>query len=769
MYLKKIEISGFKSFAHKTTLEFEKGISAVVGPNGSGKSNIADAVRWAIGEQSIKALRAKKSENLIYAGSHSGHSSSRAAVSLFFDNSDRLFFIDFEEIVVSRRVYKSGENEYFINDSKARLIDVLELLARAGINPKSYCVVNQGMTDAILKASPEERRSIFEDATGVKPYKIKKNEAARKLDLTSQNLLRVKDLLVEISPRLAFLKRQANKLQKFEIVKQQLEDNQKQWYSCNLNKFSEQKNGLRARIEAIESGLKKSENELGGWLEKMEAIKNQSFKIDDLEEKLKAEMEDIQAKINDCTRKLAICETKLAMEKEKQKREEESAKTEPSPINADYIRDRISDIYQKIQAAISGLDGKTANLASIDAAKDKLKNIERKIKNLLEEIVIGKIMAIKKNSQGKTISDPPARLAVSLAESRREAAAKRAGGSEKELEKEIVKIKADFSEMESQKSILGAKIKKETADDKSRRGDFFSLQEKINLCELSLGKIKGEREQMMIEKTKIDTRLEVLILEIKKDIPNIDIESIEKLNIRHIDEADIKSKIDRLKYDMVQIGGIDPAIIKEFKETDERYAFLAKESEDLERAIADLEKIIDQLDQKIEEQFNSIFKKINFEFNKYFRQIFGGGGASLEIFDLDKNGGEKDEEDEDTSAKSKKREKGIAVKILIPGKKIKDMEMLSGGERALTSVAILFAIISSNPPPFVILDEVDAALDESNSQKIAKILNQLSAQTQFVVITHNRAIMRESRVIFGVSMTDESVSKIISVKFDGAE
>ncbi|MBU4368761.1 AAA family ATPase, partial [Patescibacteria group bacterium] len=129
MYLKKIEISGFKSFARKTTLEFEKGISAVVGPNGSGKSNVADAVRWAIGEQSIKALRAKKSENLIYVGSHSGHSFGRAAVSLYLDNSDRLFFIDFEEIVVSRRVYKSGENEYFINDSKARLIDVLELLA----------------------------------------------------------------------------------------------------------------------------------------------------------------------------------------------------------------------------------------------------------------------------------------------------------------------------------------------------------------------------------------------------------------------------------------------------------------------------------------------------------------------------------------------------------------------------------------------------------------------------------------------------------------
>ncbi len=752
MYLKKIEISGFKSFAHKTTLEFEKGISAVVGPNGSGKSNIADAVRWAIGEQSIKALRAKKSENLIYAGSHSGHSSSRAVVSLFFDNSDHLFFIDFEEIVVSRRVYKSGENEYFINDSKARLIDVLELLARAGINPKSYCVVNQGMTDAILKASPEERRSIFEDATGVKPYKIKKNEAVRKLDLTSQNLLRVKDLLAEISPRLTFLKRQANKLQKFEIVKQQLEDNQKQWYSYNLNKFSEQKNELRKRLEVIESGLKKSEKELGGWLEKMEAIKSQSFKIDDLEEKLKAEMEDIQAKINDCTRKLAICETKLLMEKERQKNEEEGAKTEMAPINAEYIKDKVIDIYQKIQAAISELDGKTANLALINATKDHLKNIEQGIKNLLEEIVSGKIKAIKKSIQGKTISDPPA------------------GGQAKELEKEIVKIKVEFSELESQKSILGAKIKKETADDKSRRGDFFSLQEKINLCELSLGKIKGEREQLIIEKTKIDTRMEDLILEIKKDIPNIDIESIEKLNIRHIDEADVKSKIDRLKYNMVQIGGIDPAIIKEFKETDNRYTFLAKESEDLERAIGDIEKIIGQLDQKIEEQFNSIFKKINFEFNKYFRQIFGGGGASLEIFDLDKNGDvEKDEEGEDVPAKSKKREKGIAVKVLIPGKKIKDMEMLSGGERALTSAAILFAIISSNPPPFVILDEIDAALDESNSQKIAKILNQLSAQTQFVVITHNRAVIRESRVIYGVSMTDESVSKIISVKFDGAE
>ena len=188
MYLKKIEISGFKSFANKTTLEFNPscnigegkdacGITAVVGPNGSGKSNVADAIKWALGEQSMKTLRGKKSEDVIFAGSGSKSRLSSAQVVLYFDNADKRIPLDFSEVIITRKLFRSGESEYLINGSKVRLLDVADLLAKAGIGKDSYCVINQGMSDAVLHATPVERRGVLEDAAGVKQYQIKKDRA----------------------------------------------------------------------------------------------------------------------------------------------------------------------------------------------------------------------------------------------------------------------------------------------------------------------------------------------------------------------------------------------------------------------------------------------------------------------------------------------------------------------------------------------------------------------------------------------------------------
>ena len=210
MYLKKLEISGFKSFANKTTLDFlpecniaernKCGITAIVGPNGSGKSNVADAIRWAIGEQSSKNLRGKKGEDVIFAGTDKKGRLGTASVTLYFDNSDKRIPIEFAEVSIARKIYRSGESEYLINGSRVRLLDIVDLLAKAGIGKDSYCVINQGMSDAVLSATPIERRSIFEDAAGVKQYQIEKERALRKLESTRENLVRVDALTTEIEP-----------------------------------------------------------------------------------------------------------------------------------------------------------------------------------------------------------------------------------------------------------------------------------------------------------------------------------------------------------------------------------------------------------------------------------------------------------------------------------------------------------------------------------------------------------------------------------------
>lgn len=746
MHLKRIEISGFKSFAQKTTLEFEKEISAIVGPNGSGKSNVADAVRWAIGEQSTKALRVKKSENLIFSGHTAGVG--RAGVSLHFDNRSHELPVDFDEIVISRRLYKSGDTQYFINESKVRLLDILELLARVGINPKSYCVVSQGMADAILRASAEERRSIFEDAAGVKPYKIKRSEAIKKLDLTDQNLSRVNDLLGEIKPRLAFLRRQALKAQKIAVVKNELDENLKKWYAFNLNRFDKQKKEIKKKLDESDKILKKAQNELNRLVKKMDEIKISSGSLDNRQENLRDDLENIQVKIDECIKNLAIFETKLKIEEERKER----PSIEAVAISIDYIKGKIADIYGAINAIIGLIAKAKSDNDSRSKAEIDLKSIEVKTGELLREISSGKVPVDKK-----------------IIERQKEEKSKVIAA----LTGEIEHFRKNFSRLNGEKENIRKNIDKEITGDKERRSEFFALQEEINRAESAANKLRDAKQSIVVEETKVSTRAEDLISEIKAETSETFFEEVQKTPSEPIGENGLKEKIEKLKREYIQIGGIDPVVIDEYKETDERYNFLAKESGDLAQAIADLKKVISHLDEKIDAQFNLIFKKINFEFNKYFRLIFGGGGASLELFEIE---AKKEDENLENSAdsagqeiKHRKKEKGINVKVSIPGKKLKDLEMLSGGERSLASSAILFAIIASNPPPFVVLDEIDAALDENNSQKIAQILGELEKMTQFIVITHNRAMMRQAKTIYGVSMTDESISKIISVKFDEAK
>ncbi len=209
MYLKQLTITGFKSFAHKTVLAFEPGISAVVGPNGSGKSNVADAVRWVLGEQSTCSLRTKKGEEVIFAGTEKRAKASMAEVSLLLDNADNAVDLDFSEIELSRRLYRSGESEYRLNGRKVTLRDIQNLLIQAGFGPNSYSVIGQGMIDQLILASPAERKLLFDEASGIRGYELKREQALRKLAATDLNLERVHDILSELEPRLKTLERGA--------------------------------------------------------------------------------------------------------------------------------------------------------------------------------------------------------------------------------------------------------------------------------------------------------------------------------------------------------------------------------------------------------------------------------------------------------------------------------------------------------------------------------------------------------------------------------
>ena len=222
MYLKSIELVGFKSFGKKTELQFASRISSIVGPNGSGKSNVAEAFRFVLGEQSMKSLRSRRGEDLIWGGSPALARSNRAGVKVVFDNSTRLLDIDFKEVVVERVVYRDGENEYLLNGSKVRLKDVIRLLAGANIGGSGYQVISQGEADRILNAHPRERREMVEDALGLKLYQHKKAESERKLEETRVNIEKTKSLRREIAPHLNFLRVQVQKIEKARDMKEEL-------------------------------------------------------------------------------------------------------------------------------------------------------------------------------------------------------------------------------------------------------------------------------------------------------------------------------------------------------------------------------------------------------------------------------------------------------------------------------------------------------------------------------------------------------------------
>ncbi len=779
MYLKRIEISGFKSFATKTVLDFlpscsltktqpsaegsafvkskSCGVTAIVGPNGSGKSNVADAIRWAMGEQSLKNLRGKKSEDVIFAGSGKKAQLGSAKVSLFFDNSDKRIPIEFEEVVITRKIYRSGEGEYFINNSKVRLIDIVDLLAKAGVGQRSYCIINQGMADSVLNASPVERRVILEEAAGVKPYQLKKERSIRKLEATRQNLSRVADLVKEIAPHLRVLKRQSEKAKRGESVARELKEKQNLFFGSLWREI--QKN--KSRISSEKEDIGREEMKIQRLIDDLEIkVKSEAKNDTDFNEKrlaLEKKRDEIFEEMNQIRKEAAIIDAKIEIEKEKAKNFET---IQEIPVDIPYILEKIKNIQNKHRQLEMMLDG-ARDIGELEKIKEEFRKMKSEVDRLWQEVSEGK----KKENQ-KTIRENVVDL-------------KKIGELEKkkaEANERAAKLEEAISE---NRRLMDELIK----SDREKREHYFKLEAELREKQFEIARVREKLNEVRIEMAKIEVKEEDAAKRIREELNLNDpylIESPKDL-AGYSDFDALEREINRLKIQAEQIGAIDPMIIEEYEETQKRYDFLTGQSEDLEKSIVAITEVIKEMDEKIKEAFEGTFKKINAEFSKYFRIIFGGGSAELVKVDMGRNkvSANKDkvddvesvdetESEEPSFAKAEegKREIGIEIKASPPGKRISSLNMLSGGERALTSQALLFAIISNSPPPFAVLDEVEAALDEANSKRFGRILQELSYQTQFVLITHNRETMRQASVLYGVTMGADGISKVLSVKLD---
>jgi chromosome segregation protein len=335
------------------------------------------------------------------------------------------------------------------------------------------------------------------------------------------------------------------------------------------------------------------------------------------------------------------------------------------------------------------------------------------------------------------------------------------------IREEISKVKAEIQE-------TAEKISAEISADRQKRERFFQVERALRQKQDELNRLKDVFNESKIALTRVEVREEDLRNEVLREL-KINVEEL-KGEVEQIDRDSLERDIARLRVQMEQIGGIDPMVVEEFEETNKRYEFLVKESDDLERAIISLKEVVKEMEQQIDGVFADTFEEIHKEFTKYFRIIFGGGNASLKKVDVRKRvskkegeeieGAEEDLEDVSVEKDDQKSEIGIDIVASPPGKKVSNLSMLSGGERSLTSLALLFAIIAHSAPPFAVLDEVEAALDEANSRRFGRIIKELSGSTQFVIITHNRETMRQAALLYGVTMGEDGVSKLLSVHLD---
>ncbi len=1177
MYLKSIKMHGFKSFANKIALDFHNGITGIVGPNGSGKSNVSDAVRWVLGEQSAKQLRGSSMQDVIFSGTENRKPLSYAYVAITMDNSDHTLDLDFEEVTVARRVYRSGESEYLLNGSVCRLKDVNELFYDTGIGKEGYSIIGQGQIERILNGRPEERRELFDEAAGIVKYKRRKATAQKKLETERENLVRIQDILSELERQVGPLERQAEKARIFLRKRDELRSGDVNLYLLETERMDLQLKETAANYEITDSQLKEttaSYEQIKFEYQKMEqALETVEGKLDEARENLNhAVMQKgrLEGRINVLNEKIKASETsdehfrsrttEIAAERQEKMRQKDAYETEKagldrqvahislrlgkakkeqerllkeiqscsdgmengknellkllnqkaslqakqqkydtlmeqaviqkahlnqrllqqksdeSGLDAEYqkqqealeeIREEIAkrkdeegklsfqlkEWEEKLTAAGAAIEKSTAQYHKTASRLESLKNIaerydgygnsvrkimeqkerepgilgvlsdlikvEKKyetaietalggnIQNIVtsddgtakrmitylkqnrlgratflpltsvkgtsyikypealtEEGVIGLASALVKNNEkyngvikqllGRALVADTIDHAIALAKKYNhslsivtlEGEYLRPGGSmtggafknssgllgrnreiedleqqakdlkitaekqrrdremileeqsgllknleevrktlqqkyllentaelnagrmkqqkeegesafaglqsesrelalriqeikeeKKQTSEEIETVKKREEEIEKENLLYQANLNEQTKLENDAAQSFAKVQmeeaglkqkteftlenirritEEIEKCDLQVQELSEEaaaakedaekrkkeieeirtsmltfeEERMRFERElkefsekkdrmsskqkeffgkreEISERIAVLDKELFR--LNSQREKLEEAKVRQtnyiweeyeltphsalefrkeetFDPAELKKKISGLKDEIRSLGDVNVNAVEEYKEVSGRYAFLKTQHEDLIRAEEVLVGIIEELDAGMRKQFTEKFAEIQHEFDRAFKELFGGGKGTLELV-----------EDEDIL------ECGIRIIAQPPGKKLQNMILLSGGEKSLTAIALLFAIQNLKPSPFCLLDEIEAALDDSNVGRFARYLHKLTKNTQFIVITHRRGTMASADRLYGITMQEKGISTLVSV------
>ena len=751
MRLKRLEIFGFKSFGKKAVLEFSSQITSVVGPNGSGKSNVAEGIRFVLGEQSMKSMRGKRGEDLIFNGSQSTGRANRASVAIVFDNSKREFPLDFEEVSVSREVYRDGSNQYFINGSQVRLKDVFELLASVHIGASGHHMISQGEADRILNANPKERREMLEDALGLKVYQYKRAESERRLEKTKENLKEAEALRREIAPHLRFLKKQVEKVNEGKVLRERLIGLYREYLKREEIYITRKKDEIAGKRSEPAGELA----DLSIKIEHSRELLRGESAGDEKSQRLlavDAKLREVRQRHDEHSRELGRWGGMIEYEEKQLKKKQEAL------LHKEDIPIRLGDV-EGLESTI------TQEIAIAESSEDL--HVIRGVFGRVRSAVRDFITHHKVQAGEKTLGTEDYRELELLKQERAKAEdAQRAVNEESvQIEKEYQAVKSEIDE-EKQHS---RETERALFEMMNRRGELQSI----------LDRIRNQEENIQREGRRLEEELGeagILLGRAVLDYAIVDLAIEEVMNEPRETQETRRREIERGKIRLEDIGASGGEDVeKEYGETQERDKYLENEIADLVKTQESLYSLIAELNEKLNTEFRDGVKKINKQFSDFFTLMFGGGVAELFVVKIEKRKrkdteidlsdvpGDVEETDEEED------EEGIDIAVSLPHKKTKGLVMLSGGERALTSIALLFAISQVNPPPFMVLDETDAALDEANSRKYGDMIENLAKLSQLMVITHNRETMSRAGTIYGITMGSDAVSKVLSISFDDAQ
>tara|TARA_B100000214_G_scaffold241987_1_gene177281 strand:- start:1273 stop:3396 length:2124 start_codon:yes stop_codon:yes gene_type:complete len=698
----------------------------VVGPNGCGKSNVIDAIRWVLGELSAKNLRGESMVDVIFNGSENRKASGQCSIELLFDNSSSKIggeYASFNEVSIKRVMTRDAQSDYFINNTKCRRKDVQDIFLGTGLGPSSYAIIEQGMVSKLVSAKPDELRTHIEEAAGVSKYRERRRETESRIKRTKENLSRVKDIRDEIARLIKRLENQAKAAEKYNLLKK---DKSKFELDKAILFSIEAKSGrddLQKKLDALNRDLKiknaesetaqsqidqfRTENE--SVISEYEVAQKNFYAVGAEIAKREANLQNINKNEN---------ETKLNLERAKQSYEE-AKETEKN-----------FDELSPSERAMHILDSMIAIIEKFGINNENIREKAIELKSLLTDILN------IATAQSKTLTDEYLTRQNDLESQIQEA---------EELKQSIeVEMKDFVSKSSDAESILISLRQKQSKFNDELR----ELENKKSLADLDSRSISEKITNIRIEQKTYEINLENSNKKIKE--AGIDIESIDFSDYEGQSLEDIEDKLVDIETKIIKLGAINLAAPEEIAEESKRKNELDEQYNDLMEALDKLTAAIKKIDQETKTIFKDSFDSVNAKLKEMFPKLFGGGVAELTLTD-----------DDSLNA-------GVILMARPPGKKNSSISQLSGGEKALTALALVFAIFDLNPAPFCLLDEVDAPLDDLNTLRFINMVEEMSKTVQFIFITHNKVSMERSDYLMGVTMQEAGVSRMVSVDVNQA-